>query len=133
MKLSKKDLEVINGKPRLYVPTLKITATMWKKVKSDYRAHANKKLDKKHPDYIHTIESSEEITKAASFLLDNHTKYGVTMFTKLETGCGFYIPYATQCISNKTKSKLDLYSWNQQIDDELKYALKATLNKFKQI
>ena len=129
MKLSKKDLEVINGKPRWYVPTLKITATMWKKVKSDYRAHANKKLDKKHPDYIHTIESSEEITKAASFLLDNHKKYGVVMFTKLETGCGFYIPYGAQYISDKTYDKLSLYRYNQEIDNEFKHALKAALNK----
>jgi hypothetical protein len=127
--IGKKEIEFMNAKPKWYVPTLKITATMWKKVKSDYRIHANKKLDKKHPDYIHTIESSEEITRAASFLLDNHTKYGVVMFSKLETACGFYISYPTQCISNKTKSKLDLYMWNQQIDNELKYCLKAALNK----
>jgi len=129
MKLSKKDLEVINGKPRWYVPTLKISATMWKKVKSDYRKHANKKLDKKHPDYIHTITSSEQITKAASFLLDNHKKYGVVMFTKLETGCGFYIPYATQFISSKTYEKLELYAYNQDIDNEFKDTLKGKIKK----
>ncbi|MFY7936862.1 MAG: hypothetical protein ACOVOQ_05765 [Flavobacterium sp.] len=129
MKLSKRDLEVLNGKPRWYVPELTISASLWKQVKRDYRAYVNKKLDKKHPNYIHTITSSEEITKAASYLLDNHTQYGVVMFSKLKTKCGFNIPYALQFISEETYDKLDLYRWNQKMDNELKHALKTTLNK----
>jgi hypothetical protein len=129
MKLSKKDIEFMNSAPRWYVPELQISSALWKQVKSDYRAHINKKLDKKDERYVHHIDCSEHLTKASSYLLDNHTKYGVVMFSKLVTKCGFHLSYPTQFISHKTKSKLDLYSWNQQIDNELKYGLKATLNK----
>jgi hypothetical protein len=80
-----------------FVETLTISANKWKKVKSDYRKWWNAGKDKEFDDdYLHHVVCSEHLTRASSFLLDNHKQYGLPLFYKLITGCGMQLNYACQ-------------------------------------
>lgn len=90
-----------------FVETLTISHYKWTKVKSDYRKWWNEGKNKEwDKDYCHQVICSEHLTRASSFLLDNHEKYGLPLFYKLRVEGKNYtmeLNYACQFSSKRNK------------------------------
>jgi hypothetical protein len=90
-----------------FVETLEISHSKWTKVKSDYRKWWNEGKDKEFDnDYCHHVVDSQHLTRASSFLLDNHEKYGLPLFYKLRAKGKNYIMelnYACQFSSKRNE------------------------------
>ena len=98
-----------------FVETLEISHSKWTKVKSDYRKWWNEGRDKEFDtDYLHYVDDSEHLTRASSFLLDNHKKYKLPLFYKLRAKGKNYIMelnYACQFSSKRNKVYELLSKW----------------------
>jgi hypothetical protein len=91
-----------------FVETLEISHSKWTKVKSDYRKWWNEGKDKEFDDdYCHHVVSSEHLTRASSFLLDNHEKYKIPLFYKLRArGKNYIMELNYACMFSKNRDKV---------------------------